>query len=187
MADGAEHSRTAGLKAWAHDARARSTACAAQAGRAAESAAVSRDRVERMIERLAERNPQRAERLYAIGSTATRQRAAIAACKDRFYAGGRAGGQLLPGRQDEPEAAAFSTLDTYLRETAVVQERERIAGELLDNVIQRVFAAGLTLEDAAGLTTKPEAREQIEEVVGDLDNVIRAIRNTVFNLPYPMS
>jgi signal transduction histidine kinase len=148
---------------------------------------VIRDWVDRMIERLAEHNPQRAERLRAIGSTAAGQRAVIAACKDRFYAGGRGDGQLLPRRQDEPGAAAFSALDIYLRDMAVVQERERIAGELLDTVIQRVFAVGLTLEGAAGLTAKPEARQRIEEAIGDLDTVIRAIRDTVFNHPYPMS
>ena len=187
MATGAEQSRAAELKVWARDVRARSTAYAAQADRAAESAAVIRHQVERMIERLAERDPQHRERLHAIAGTAASQRAAIAACKRCFYAGGRAGGRLLPERQNEPEAAAFSALDIYLRDMAVVQERERIAGELLDDVIQRVFAAGLTLEGAAGLTTKPEVRQRIEEAADDLDTVIRAIRDAVFNLPHPRS
>jgi signal transduction histidine kinase len=168
MADGAEQSSTAELKVWAHDARARTTACAAHADRAAESAAVRSNQVERIIERLAERNPQHTKPLH------------------RFYAD-RSGGQQLPKRQDEPEAAAFAALDIYLRDMAVVQERERIAGELLDTVIQRVFAAGLTLEGAAGLTAKPEVRQRIEEAAADLDDVIRAVRDTVFNLPYPMN
>ncbi len=185
MADGAEQSRMAELYVWAHNVRARTGAYAAHADRAAESAAVMRDQVDRMIKRLAERNPQRAEPLHAIGRTAATQRAAITARKHRFYAGGRADGQLLPKPQDEPEVADFSAQDIYLRDMAVAQERERIAGELLGNVIQRVFTAGLTLEGAAGLTAKPEVRQRIEEAVDDLDNVIRAIRDTVFNLPYP--
>lgn len=182
MTDGAEQNRIADGKVWAHDARARSTACAAQAARAAESAAVSRGQADRMIERLAARNPQHAELLHAISSTAARQRVAIGARKDRFYAARRASGELLAERQDEPGAAGFSALDIYLRDMAIVSERERIAGELLDNVIRRVFAAGLTLQGAAGLTTMPQVRQRIEEAAGDLDEVIRAIRNAVFDL-----
>jgi signal transduction histidine kinase len=186
MADGAEQGRTGQLKVWARDARARSTTYAAHADRAAESAAARRDQAERIIGRLAERNLQHTELLHAIGGTAARQRAAIATWK-HFYAAGRASGQLLPKRQNEPGAAAFSALDIYLRDMAAVQERERIAGELLDTVIQQVFAAGLSLEGAAGLTTEPEVRQRIEEAADDLDDLIRAIRDTVFNLPHPMS
>jgi signal transduction histidine kinase len=187
MTDGAEHGRMAELRVWAHDARARSAASTAQAARAAESAAIRRGQAERMIERLAERSPQHATLLHAISGTAARERVDIGARKDRFYAARRAGGQLPPKRQDEPEAAALAALDVYLRDMAVVQERERIAGELLDNVIRRVFAAGLTLQGAAGLTTEPEVHQRIEEAAEDLDEVIQAIRNTVFNLPYPVS
>jgi signal transduction histidine kinase len=140
-----------------------------------------------MIERLAEHNPQHAEQLYAVLSTAAGQRAAIAARKDRLHAAGRGDSQLVPGQQDGPEAAAFTTLDSYLHDAAAVQERERIAGQLLDNVIRRVSTLGLTLAGAAGLTMAPEARKRIEEAADGLDDVIRAIRGVVFNQQYPMS
>lgn len=182
MTDGAAHSRMAELKVWADDARTRSAACAALAARAAKSAAISRDQADSVIERLAGRYPAHAMVLHAIGSTASSQREAIDARKHDFYAARRDGGQLPAQRQDESGAAAFSALDIYLRDMAVVAERDRIAGELLDNVIRRVFAAGLTLEGAAGLTTAPEVRQRIEETIDDLDEVVRAVRNVVFNL-----
>lgn len=187
MTDGAAQSHMAELKVWTDDAQARSAASAAHAARAAESAAASKGQVERMIERLAGRHPQEANLLRAISSTAAREREAIGARKDRFYAARRSGDKLLPKRQDGPGAAVLSALDIYLRDMAVVQERERIAGELLENVIRRVFSAGLTLQGAAGLTAEPEVRQRIAEAAGDLDEVIRAIRNAVFSFRHPTS
>jgi signal transduction histidine kinase len=131
-----------------------------------------------MIERLAEANPLSAERLLAIGATAAGRRAAIAEWK-RSYAAGRAGGQPLI-RPQEPGAAITAELEAFLRETAAIQERERIAGELRARVIQRVFASGLALESAAGLTTQPEVRSRIEAAVDGLDEVIRIIRDAIF-------
>jgi signal transduction histidine kinase len=138
-----------------------------------------------MVERLAECNPQRAERLHVVLSTVAGQRAAIAAHRDRFYAA-RGDSGVLPGSEEQPGTAVFSALDGYLRDMAAVQERERIAGQLLDSVIQRVTVVGLTLAGADGLRMAPEARERIREAADGLDDVIRAIRDLVFNQEYPM-
>jgi hypothetical protein len=118
MADGEEHSRGAELRFWAERVRVRSTALAARAGRAAESAAASSAAADRMIERLTERNPQHAERLHGVLSTAAGQRAAIAGRKDRFHVPRRGGSEVLPARPQEPGTAAFSALDSYLRDMA---------------------------------------------------------------------
>jgi two-component system, NarL family, sensor histidine kinase DevS len=68
---------------------------------------------------------------------------------------------------------------------AVVQERDRIAGELRDKVTRRVFATGLTLCSAAGLRMHPEVRQRIEAAADELDEVIRVIRDALFDLPGP--
>jgi len=184
MTGGDEHGG-AEMKLWAHEARARSAAHIVQAVRAAGSAAAIRERVECMIDRVAERNPQYAGPLQAISGTAVRRRAGIAACHGDSGAAGRPGGQLLPGLRDEPEASVVSALEAYLRDMAIAQQRDRMASEVQDKVIQRVFAAGLTLQRAAGLTMQPGMRRRVEAVADELDEVIRVIRDAVFNLPGP--
>ncbi len=181
MTGGDEHSGQAELTSWARDARVRFAAYAAQAVQAAESAAAIRDQVDRTIQRMTERNPLHTEPLHAISVTAAQRRAVIAARKRDFFRAARAGGRLLPEPQNEPEATVVSELEIYLRDMAIVRERDRIAGELLDNIIHRVFGAGLTLDGAAGLTTEPEIRRRIEAAAADLDEVIRVIRDTIFH------
>ncbi len=73
-------------------------------------------------------------------------------------------------------------LQDHLREMTVLADRDRIAADLQDKVIQRVFAAGLTLEGAAALTTEPEVRRRVAATVVDLDHVLRTLRDTIFGL-----
>lgn len=62
------------------------------------------------------------------------------------------------------------------------EDRDRIARDLHDHVIQQLFAAGLTLQSISmGMTEKIPA-EQIESVVESLDESIRQIRNSIFEL-----
>jgi signal transduction histidine kinase len=65
---------------------------------------------------------------------------------------------------------------------AVLGDRERIARDLHDLVIQRLFAAGMQLQMAVQLLPKPEARKRIDAVVDDLDTTIRDIRGAIFEL-----
>lgn len=60
-------------------------------------------------------------------------------------------------------------------------EHERIARDLHDTVIQRLFAEGLRLESAA-LTSPEPIATHIQSVVTNLDEVIREIRDTIFRL-----
>ena len=63
----------------------------------------------------------------------------------------------------------------------VLEDRERIARDLHDHVIQRLFAAGLSLEGTAGtLDADPAAR--IRVVADELDVTIRQIRTVIFQL-----
>jgi len=70
---------------------------------------------------------------------------------------------------------------------AVLEDRERIARDLHDVVIQRLFATGLQLQSAAPLTVRPEVAKRINAAVDDLDSTIRDIRRAIFELRTPMS
>jgi signal transduction histidine kinase len=63
----------------------------------------------------------------------------------------------------------------------VLEDRERIARDLHDHVIQRLFASGLTLEGIAG-SAEPGTRARLSSVVDDLDVTIRQIRTLIFRL-----
>jgi PAS domain S-box-containing protein len=63
----------------------------------------------------------------------------------------------------------------------LVTDRERIARDLHDTVIQRLFAVGLSLE-ATGRRPAPETQERIHQAVADIDDTIRSIRSSIFGL-----
>ncbi len=73
-------------------------------------------------------------------------------------------------------------LQEQLRELTVQQDRDRIAAGLQDEVIQRIFAAGLAMQSAASLSSQPSVRQRVEAAAGDLDQVLRLLRDTVFGL-----
>ena len=80
-------------------------------------------------------------------------------------------------------ARASATQDRQL--LAVLGDRERIARDLHDVVIQRLFAAGLGLQTAARLAARPEVRHTIDSAVDVIDGVIRDIREAIFELHHP--
>lgn len=63
----------------------------------------------------------------------------------------------------------------------VLEDRDRIARDLHDLVIQRLFAVGLTLQGASR-RANPEVVERLEGAVAELDQTIRDIRATIFEL-----
>ncbi|SHN86160.1 GAF domain-containing protein [Geodermatophilus obscurus] len=70
----------------------------------------------------------------------------------------------------------------FARQLDVYEDRDRIARDLHDHVIQRVFAAGLSLQSVVPRVQDPDARRRIGEVVGQLDETVRDIRTTIFDL-----
>lgn len=68
---------------------------------------------------------------------------------------------------------------------AVLEDRDRIARDLHDLVIQRLFATGMLLEGASRLAVRPEVGGRIHRAVDDLDETIREIRSTIFALQAP--
>ena len=65
---------------------------------------------------------------------------------------------------------------------AVLEDRDRIARDLHDHVIQRLFAAGLTIQSIAGGVQGEGGAARLTQVVDDLDDTIRQIRTSIFDL-----
>ncbi|GAA2147872.1 two-component system sensor histidine kinase [Nocardioides koreensis] len=63
----------------------------------------------------------------------------------------------------------------------LLEDRARIARDLHDHVIQQLFAAGMGIQGVAAGLDEPRA-EQLEEVVGRVDEAIRQIRSSIFQL-----
>ncbi len=68
------------------------------------------------------------------------------------------------------------------RRVDVYADRDRIARDLHDHVIQRLFAAGLSLQAAATRVRDDVVRQRLHQVVDQLDETVRDIRTTIFDL-----
>jgi signal transduction histidine kinase len=69
-----------------------------------------------------------------------------------------------------------------LQRLQVFEERERIAKELHDGVIQSLFAVGMNLQGVATSSADPETARRLEAAVEDVDVAIRDLRNYIFGL-----
>ncbi len=67
----------------------------------------------------------------------------------------------------------------------LVRDRDRIAGDMNDPVVHRLFAAGLALETALGLIGDHPGAGKIQEAIGELELAIRDVRNVVFDHQQP--
>ncbi|MFF4870416.1 GAF domain-containing sensor histidine kinase [Streptomyces sp. NPDC090109] len=65
---------------------------------------------------------------------------------------------------------------------AVYEDRDRIARDLHDLVIQRLFATGMMLESAQRRSIVPAVREGVGKAVDELDVTIQEIRTAIFAL-----
>ncbi|CAL9342431.1 Oxygen sensor histidine kinase response regulator DevS_DosS [Streptomyces sp. enrichment culture] len=104
----------------------------------------------------------------------------------------------LPGRQEFSEAtmamiSGFADQAALALEIAehrreadqlmVLSDRDRIARDLHDLAIQRLFASGLTLNSVLGrIADRPEVAERVQRVVDDLDDTIKTVRGTIYAL-----
>ncbi len=75
-------------------------------------------------------------------------------------------------------------LEEATRARAVAGDRERIGRELHDGIIQSLYAAGLTLEDAALAIDEdaPHAKNKIGNVITTLNHTIRDLRSYILDL-----
>ena len=69
-----------------------------------------------------------------------------------------------------------------LQRLSILEDRERIAKELHDGVIQSLFAVGMGLQGAASFAKDEELGRRIEGAVEEIDRAIRDLRNYIFGL-----
>ena len=65
---------------------------------------------------------------------------------------------------------------------AMMQDRERIARDLHDMVIQRLFAAGMNLQSVQSAAQPPMVADRIGSTINELDDTIRELRAAIFRL-----
>ena len=69
-----------------------------------------------------------------------------------------------------------------LQRLVLFEDRDRIARDLHDLVIQRLFATGMSLQGATALMRDPESARRVQQAVDSLDETIRDIRSAIFSL-----
>jgi signal transduction histidine kinase len=90
---------------------------------------------------------------------------------------------MLAGFADQAALAwQLATTQRHLRELDVLSDRDRIARDLHDHVIQRLFAVGLTLQGTIPRARTPEVQKRLSNCVDDLQAVIQEIRTAIFDL-----
>ncbi|MFJ5026018.1 sensor histidine kinase [Streptomyces goshikiensis] len=67
-------------------------------------------------------------------------------------------------------------------QVSMLEDHDRIARDLHDLAIQRLFATGMTLQSARRFVEHPEASERLARAIDDLDATIKIIRSTIFGL-----
>jgi signal transduction histidine kinase len=83
-------------------------------------------------------------------------------------------------RELEERLRRSERADEQERELRLLADRDRIARDLHDTVIQQVFATGLSLASASQLIRDEVARKRVDKSVSELDGVLRQIRNVIF-------
>lgn len=76
----------------------------------------------------------------------------------------------------------YARAQADLRRLELMDERERIAKELHDGIIQSLFAVGMGLQGTALTSGSPATAARVESAVGELDRIIRDLRNYIFGL-----
>lgn len=76
----------------------------------------------------------------------------------------------------------LATAQRQMREVGILADRDRIARDLHDHVIQRLFAVGLSLQGVIPRARVPEVRQRLSDSIDDLQEVIQEIRTTIFDL-----
>jgi signal transduction histidine kinase len=72
------------------------------------------------------------------------------------------------------------------QQLSILAERERIAHDLHDHVIQRIFAAGMDLQGTLARARSPEVVGRLNRTLDDLQTIIEEIRTTIFQLKSPL-
>ena len=73
-------------------------------------------------------------------------------------------------------------LHQRVQEVAVNEERDRLARDLHDTVIQRLFAIGLTLQSLVSNPSASAFEDRLTATISDVDDTIRQVRTSIFEL-----
>ncbi|MBP1821013.1 signal transduction histidine kinase [Mycobacterium sp. OAE908] len=76
----------------------------------------------------------------------------------------------------------LASTQRQMRELSILTDRDRIARDLHDHVIQRLFAVGLALQGTIPRARLPEVKDRLNACVDDLQEVIQEIRTAIFDL-----
>ena len=79
-------------------------------------------------------------------------------------------------------ALELATRRAEAERLSVYEDRDRIARDLHDLVIQRLYATGMSLEGTMPLVTRPEVRDRVRNAVDAMDDTIKVIRASIFAL-----
>jgi signal transduction histidine kinase len=79
-------------------------------------------------------------------------------------------------------AVENARLHQKVQDVAVYEDRDRLARELHDTVIQRLFAVGLSLQSMAATAAAAGLTERLDVAISDLDDTIRQVRSTIYEL-----
>ena len=143
-----------------------------------------------------EREPKRADGLAVDGIAATGPALALPLRAADAIAGVvvvlRDSGSIPFTEEQLDMTAAFAdqaalawqsaTAQRRMRELDVLTDRDRIARDLHDHVIQRLFAAGLALQGTIPRSRNPEVQQRLSNVIDDLQATIQEIRVAIFDL-----
>jgi PAS domain S-box-containing protein len=88
---------------------------------------------------------------------------------------------IIVARDVSERLAAEAELERNREELVLAEDRSRIARDLHDTVIQRLFGAGLRLQAITAIADD-RVRDRLEETIDDLDETIRELRSTIFSL-----
>jgi signal transduction histidine kinase len=90
---------------------------------------------------------------------------------------------LLASLADQAVVALeFAENQKSRRLVDVLEDRDRIARDLHDHVIQRLFATGMSLQGSLTWVNHPEARRRVQKAVNQLDQTVLEIRTSIFDL-----
>ncbi|WP_169815406.1 sensor histidine kinase [Nocardia yamanashiensis] len=79
-------------------------------------------------------------------------------------------------------AMQLAVAQRRMRELDILTDRDRIARDLHDHVIQRLFAIGLSLQGTVPRARVPEVRQRLSDTINDLQDVVEEIRTSIFDL-----
>ena len=104
----------------------------------------------------------------------------------RLKGGGRFAREYVPLLASFADQAAFALelaeKHRAQRQLDVLADRDRIAGDLHDHVIQRLFATGMSLQGTVRRIADPGVRRRVSRAVEQLDETVREIRTSIFDL-----